>query len=251
MPISDPWFYVAAVPAVLLAGISKGGFGGGLGVLAVPLMALLVSPVQAAAIMLPILCTMDVFGLWAYRNTWDRRNIAIMVPGALIGIAVGALTFRYFNDDLVRLLIGGIAVSFTVHHWLKRQPATTEGVPARRMTGTLLSAVAGFTSFVAHAGGPPIQFHLLPQRLDKTVFVGTTVVFFLVVNYVKLIPYGYLGLLSSANLGTSLALAPLAPLGIWIGVRLHKVVPETLFYRFCYAMLLITGTKLIWDGLSG
>ena len=157
MPISDPWFYVVAVPAVLLSGISKGGFGGGLGILAVPLMALFVSPVHAAAIMLPILCTMDVFGLWAYRTTWDRRNLAIMVPGAIVGIVIGALTFRYFNDDMIRLLIGGIAVSFTVHHWLKRRPARPAGREAKVVSGAAWSSVAGFTSFVAHAGGPPVN----------------------------------------------------------------------------------------------
>ena len=248
MPISDPWFYVVAVPAVLLSGISKGGFGGGLGILAVPLMALFVSPFHAAAIMLPILCTMDLFGLWAYRNTWDRRNLIIMLPAALVGIAVGALTFRFFDEDFVRLLVGGIAVAFTLNRWLKRQPKGGRG--AGIVSGSAWSVVAGFTSFVAHAGGPPLQFHLLPQRLDKTVYVGTTVVFFLVVNYVKLVPYGILGLFSPANLGTALVLAPLAPLGIRLGVRLHSVVPEVWFYRVCYVMLLLTGCKLIWDGLS-
>ncbi len=224
MPVADPWFYLAAVPAVLLAGISKGGFGGGLGVMAVPLMALFVSPVQAAAIMLPILCVMDIFGLRAYRNTWDRRNIAIMVPGALVGILVGTLTFRYLDDGMIRLLIGTIAIGFTLHHF-------------------------GFTSFVAHAGGPPVQFFLLPQRLDKTLYVGTTVVFFFAINYVKLVPYGWLGQFSPDNLLTALVLAPLAPLGIWLGVRLHGPVGRELFYRLCYGMLLVTGVKLLWDGL--
>jgi uncharacterized membrane protein YfcA len=249
MPISEPLFYLAAVPAVLLAGISKGGFGGGLGVLAVPLMALIVSPVQAAAIMLPILCLMDIFGLRAYRTNWDRRNIAVMVPGALLGIAVGTLTFRYLDDGLIRLLIGALAIGFTLHYSLARNAG---GGPARprRLVGTLASALAGFTSFVAHAGGPPVQFFLLPQRLDKTLYVGTTVVFFFVVNYVKLVPYGWLGQLSADNLSTALILAPLAPLGIWLGVRLHGTVGQALFYRLCYGMLFVTGVKLLWDGLS-
>ncbi|MDH3594334.1 MAG: sulfite exporter TauE/SafE family protein [Rhodospirillales bacterium] len=247
MPITDPWFYLAAVPAVLLAGISKGGFGGGLGVMAVPLMALFVSPVQAAAIMLPILCLMDIFGLRAYRNTWDRRNIAIMVPGALVGILIGTLTFRYLNDGMIRLLIGTIAIGFTLHHFARRVSLR----PARpsRLVGGLASALAGFTSFVAHAGGPPVQFFLLPQRMDKTLYVGTTVVFFFVINYVKLVPYGWLGQFSPDNLLTALILAPLAPLGIWLGVRLHGPVGHELFYRLCYGMLLVTGVKLLWDGL--
>jgi uncharacterized membrane protein YfcA len=249
MPIAEPWFYLAAVPAVLLAGISKGGFGGGLGVLAVPLMALIVSPVQAAAIMLPILCLMDIFGLRAYRTTWSRRNIRVMVPGALLGIAVGTLTFRYLDDDLIRLLIGTLAIGFTLHHFLVRNAG---GGPARpsRLVGGAASALAGFTSFVAHAGGPPVQAYLLPQRLDKTLYVGTTVVFFFVVNYVKLLPYGWLGQLSTDNLSTALVLAPLAPLGIRLGVRLHGTVGQAAFYRLCYGMLFVTGVKLLWDGLS-
>lgn len=248
MPVAEPLFYFAAVPAVLLAGISKGGFGGGLGILAVPLMALFVSPVQAAAIMLPILCLMDIFGLRAYRNAWDRANIAIMLPGALVGILIGTLSFRYLDESLMRLLIGALAIGFTLHHFLLRAAAGPAG--PRRLVGTLAAALAGFTSFVAHAGGPPVQFFLLPQRLDKTLYVGTTVVFFFVVNYVKLLPYGWLGQLSADNLATSLVLAPLAPLGIWLGVRLHRPVGHALFYRICYGMLFVTGLKLLWDGLQ-
>jgi uncharacterized membrane protein YfcA len=248
MPVAEPLFYLAAVPAVLLAGISKGGFGGGLGIMAVPLMALVVSPVQAAAIMLPILCLMDIFGLRAYRDAWDRRNIAIMVPGALLGILLGTLTFRYLDEGLMRLLIGALAIGFTLHHFVLRGAARGPARP-RRLVGALASALAGFTSFVAHAGGPPVQFFLLPQRLDKTLYVGTTVVFFFVVNYVKLLPYGWLGQLSTDNLSTALILAPLAPLGIWLGVRLHRPVGRELFYRLCYGMLFVTGLKLLWDGL--
>ncbi len=250
MPIADPLFYAVAVPAVLLAGISKGGLGGGMGLMAVPLMSLFISPVQAAAIMLPILCTMDIFGLRAYRDRWHRRNVAIMVPGALAGIAVGALTFRTLDENLVRLLIGAIAIGFTTHHWARPRPSNRPTRP-NRLVGGVSSAIAGFTSFVAHAGGPPVQFYLLPQRMDKTVLVGTTVVFFFVVNYVKLVPYGWLGQFSSDNLMTSLALGPLAPFGIWLGVRLHKVIPRELFYRLCYAMLFVSGVKLLWDGLAG
>ncbi len=246
MPITDPWFYAAAVPAVLVAGVSKGGFGGGVGFVSVPLMAMAISPIQAAAVMLPVLCLMDVFGLWAYRATWDRRNVAIMVPGALAGIAVGALTFRYLDDDLVRLMIGTIAVVFALYYWFGGARARRQR-PASIGVGGLWSAVAGFTSFVAHAGGPPVQVYLLPQRMDKTLFVGTTVIFFFVVNYAKLVPYAMIGQFSAENLATALVLAPLAPIGMRLGIRLHDVVSQALFYRLCYGALTITGTKLIWD----
>ena len=246
MPITDPWFYAAAVPAVLVAGISKGGFGGGVGFVSVPLIALVISPIQAAAVMLPILCLMDLFGIWAYRATWDRRNVAIMVPGALAGIAVGAFTFRYLDDDLVRLMIGAIAVVFALHYWFGGATARRQR-EASLTAGSLWSAVAGFTSFVAHAGGPPVQVYLLPQRMDKTLFVGTTVVFFLVVNYAKLVPYAMIGQFSAENLWTALVLAPLAPVGMWLGIRLHGVISQALFYRLCYGAQTITGAKLIWD----
>ncbi len=251
--ITDPLFYVAAVPAVLIFGVSKGGIGGGLGVLAVPMMALVTSPIQAAAILLPILCVMDLFGLHAYRGIWHRRNIALMLPGALAGIAVGTLTFRYLSDDVVRLIVGAVAIGFVAYHWagglVLRRAADHRTRPGP--AGLFWSAISGFTSFVAHAGGPPLHIYLLPQRMDKTLYMGTLIVFFAVVNFVKLVPYGFLGQLSADNLGTALVLSPLAPVGIWIGVRFHRMLSERLFYNLCFAFLTLSGAKLIWDGLDG
>jgi len=248
--ILDPWFLAFAIPAVLTAGISKAGFGGGLVVLAVPLMALAVSPVQAAAILLPILCAMDIMGLAVYRRIADFRNLTIMIPGALAGIAVGTFTFEYLNDDVIRLIIGTIALVFTFQKLLNVGPKHEAPGPSISR-GTFWSGLAGFTSFVAHSGAPPVQFYLLPQRLDKSVYVGTTVWFFTVVNYIKLIPYGFLGQLSFDNLATSAMLLPLAPLGIWMGLRLHRIVSDTVFYRIAHVFLLIAGVKLVWDGVTG
>ena len=249
-PPDDPLFYAAAIPAVLIAGIGKGGFGGSIGMLATPLIALTTSPLQAAAVMLPILCTMDVLGLIAYRTRASWRNLAIMAPGAVAGIAIGAVTFDVMDEDIIRLLIGSIAVLFTLRQVLPTGVGASVTRPSW-FPGTLWAGVSGFTSFVAHAGGPPVQMYLLPQRLDRTLYVGTTVWFFFLVNYVKLIPYGMLGQLSADNLGTSLLLAPLAPLGIWIGVKLHTRVNETWFYRVIYFFLMIAGIKLLLDGVSG
>ncbi|MEQ8603385.1 MAG: sulfite exporter TauE/SafE family protein [Marivibrio sp.] len=250
--IEDPLFYAVAIPAVMIAGISKGGFGGGLGIVAVPTMALVIGPIEAAAIMLPILCAMDVFGLIAYRRTADWTNLARLLPGAIAGIVVGALTFRLFDADAVRLTIGLIAVLFTLQHWTGFGPRRADGAPPRPswLKGSGFGGVAGFTSFVAHAGGPPVQFYMLPQRIDKTLYVGTTVWFFFAVNAAKLVPYSMLGLFSAENLGTSLALAPLAPLGIWAGVRLHRLVSQQVFYRIAYGLLFLTGLKLCWDGAA-
>ncbi|MEQ8285143.1 sulfite exporter TauE/SafE family protein [Thalassospira sp.] len=248
--IADPFFYALAIPAVLIAGVSKSGFGGGLGVMTVPLMALAVSPQVAAAIMLPILCLMDLANVWAYRKRWDRRNMLILVPAALAGILIGTLTFSYLSVAAVKLIIALIAIIFTLDHWLRGKKAGDTPKQSTWGKGTVLGGLAGFTSFVAHAGGPPVSMFLLPQRMDKSVFVGTTVMFFIVVNYVKLIPYWFLGQFNPSNLGTAALLIPVALFGTWLGLWAHDKVNVTLFYRICYGLLFLTGVKLFWDAMA-
>lgn len=251
-PIADPYFYALAIPAVLLAGIGKGGFGGSIGMLATPMIALATSPVQAAAIMLPILCTMDILGVAAYRLNASWRNLAMMAPGALAGIAVGALTFRYMNDDAIRLFIGGIAVSFALYNWGGKWLGRVAAIASPRLIPAVgWSGLSGFTSFIAHAGGPPVQMYLLPQRLDKALFMGTTVWFFFLVNYAKLAPYAWLGQFSGVNLASSAVLLPLAPIGIWAGVYLNRRVSQEAFYRIIHVLLFVIGLKLLYDGASG
>ncbi len=250
--ITDPFFYLAAIPAVILFGIAKGGFGSGLGVLAVPLIAMVVSPVQAAAILLPILCLMDLVGLWAYRGKWILPELRILLPASLVGIAVGTLLFEFMSPARLRLLLGIVAISFTLNHWLQTvMQRATEQKLFGPGAGIGAAAVAGFTSFVAHAGGPPITMYLLRRGINRTQFVATTVVFFAVVNYVKLAPYAWLGQFDASNLMTSLILAPLAPLGIGMGVWLHNRVTDRFFFKFAYAMLFVVGLKLIYDGSTG
>lgn len=249
--ITDPWFYAAAIPAVLLFGISKGGFGGGLGTLAVPLIALVISPIQAAGILLPILCLMDLLSLWAYRNKWIWTELRVLLPASLIGIGVGTLLFEYMSPSIIRLIIGVVAITFTAHYWLNRKKARREGLSDfPKSAGIVGGGIAGFTSFIAHAGGPPINMYLLRRPLDRTDFVATTVLFFAVVNYVKLIPYAWLGQLQAGNLLTSLALAPLAPIGVFIGVYLHKRVSDRFFFGFVYVLLFLVGWRLVWDGVT-
>jgi uncharacterized protein len=246
--ITDPWFYAVAIPAILLMGVSKGGFGSGAGLFATPLMALAVPIPQAAAILLPILVVMDVAGLWAYRGVFSRENMKVILIGGVAGVALGALTFRYFDEAWIRLILGVIAIGFVLQRYAMRAGSK----PAARSTarGLFWSAFAGLTSTIAHAGGPPLSVYLLPQRLDKAILVGTTVIFFAVINVVKLLPYAWLGLFDARNLSTSLVLSPLAPLGIWLGVFLMRRTSERLFYRIAYGLLLLVGVKLIWDGLA-
>ncbi len=250
--ISDPLFYFAAVPAVLIVGISKGGMGGGLGILAVPLMSLVIPPFQAAAIMLPILCVMDLFGLHGFRGHYHSRNLRILLPAALLGIVIGTLSFQYLTEHHIKLLTGLIATGFTLNYGFRRYRQIPERTrTASPFSGCFWGTLAGFTSFSVHAGGPPLNIFLLPQRLDKTLFVGTTVIFFAVVNYVKLLPYGWLGLLDYRNLSTSLALMALAPIGVRMGMYLHHRISEVWFYLLCYSLLFVTGLKLISEGLAG
>lgn len=244
-------FYAAATFGILLTGVFKGGFGGGPGGIAVALMSMFVAPADAAGIVLPILCAMDVFGLLAYRKQWSGHHVRALLPGALLGILLGSLAFGVVPVEWVRLLIGVIAVTFTLNRWfdIAQRLGSEAGKPGP-VIGFLSGATSGLTSTMAHAGGPPLLVYLLPQRMDKTLFVGTSVVFFAIVNYLKLIPYGLLGQLSPKNLGLSLLFAPLAPLGIWLGLHLERRIPEKPFYRVSYAILFATGCKLIYDSLS-
>lgn len=248
--LTDPTFYLAAVPAILLFGIAKGGFGGGLGILAVPLMALVVSPVVAAAILLPILCLMDIASLWAYRGRWVWSELWVLMPASVLGIAAGTLTFGAMSPAMIRLLLGVIAIGFTLIHWYQQLAQRSER-PLPKPAGFVAAVAAGYTSFVAHAGGPPLAVYLLRRGLDRTAFVATTAVFFAVVNYAKLVPYAWLGQFDTSNLLTSLVLAPLAPAGIAAGVWLHRRVSDRQFYHVAWTMLFIVGIKLIADGISG
>ncbi len=243
---ANPWFYLTTIPAVLIVGVAKGGLGGGIGLIGVPLMALTMPPFQAAAIMLPILILMDIHAVWNYRNNGDWENLRILIPAAVLGILIGSFTFNYLDAAQIRIMIGVIAVTFVLNHFLRPGGARKTAVSIPK--GAFWGMVSGFTSFGVHAGGPPINVYLLPQQLDKTVFQATTVTFFTVVNLVKLVPYGLLGQFNAENLGMSLLLAPLAPVGISLGYYLHHKIDQQLFYRVVYISLMLVGSRLIYAG---
>jgi uncharacterized protein len=253
VPLTDPIFYALAIPAFLLVGISKGGFGGGLGSMGVPMMALAIPVPQAAAIMLPLLMAMDVFAIRRYRRDWSRAHMAILLAGAVIGTILGYLAFKLLDELWVRLLIGGIAVLFgaqdLIREFLGRHPAVP-GAP-NWPKGVFWSSMSGVTSFIANAGGPPLQVYLQPYRLDKTVFVATVSVFFWVINWLKFFPFIHLGLFTFENVATSAALLPLAAAGMWVGFKLHTRVDQKRFYLWCNLFLFLTGWKLVYDGLKG
>ena len=249
-PITDPLFLALAIPAVLMVGIAKGGVPG-LGLLGVPLLALVISPVQAAGIFLPILIVMDAFGAWGYRKEWDKRIALGFVPAATIGVIIGFVLADNVDENMVRLVLGLIALFFSfnfVRQQLKHGQLIqrSEKGPRRWWWGSL----TGFTSFVAHAGGPPYQAYALPLGHDKTKYVATSVLFFGLINLIKLPPYAMLGQFDATNIATSLMLAPLAPIGIWTGMWLHKRIREAPFFYLAYFALAAAGVKLVWDGIQ-
>lgn len=241
-------FFAAMVPAVILMGLAKGGFGG-LGLLSLPLMALVVSPVAAATIMLPLLIAQDTVTVWSYRRNFDRRTLATLIPGALIGVLAGYLLAVRVSEAAVGLVIGLIALGFALRRLLvpgaAQAPAKGPSYPA----GTFWGALSGFTSMVAHAGGPPFQIYVMPQRLPPASFVGTGALFFAGINLVKVAPYLALGQFTTANLTASAALLPVAIASTVAGVWLVRRVPAERFYTIIYWLLLMIGIKLVFDGV--
>jgi hypothetical protein len=243
--ITDPYFYIVSVPAVLLLGISKSGFGTGFGALAVPMMALAVSVPQAAAIMMPLLFVMDVLGIRALRKELDKKLLRFLLPFGLLGTLVGALLFGLLDAKVVAGIVGVFTLLAVAQRVLF--PPHADSAPPPRWLGAILTTASGFTSFVAHAGGPPISAYVIPLRLAPVVYAATMAYFFFFINLSKWVPYAWLGLLDMRNLLTSLALMPLAPIGVWIGVRLARRISPVLFYRLVHWGLFLTGSKLVWD----
>jgi uncharacterized membrane protein YfcA len=246
--ITDPFFYLIAVPAVLLLGVSKSGFGAGFGSLAVPLMALAVTVPQAAAILMPVLLLMDLLGLATFRNHVDRALLRLMVPFALVGVVLGAVLFKLLDAQVVAAIVGGFTLLFLAQQMLfKPKP---HGPPPPRWQGALLLMTSGFTSFIAHAGGPPVNAYVMRLKMPPLLFTGTLAYLFFFINLAKWLPYAWLGLLDLRNLATSVVLLPLAPLGVWLGVRLARRIRPDLFYRLIRLGMFLTGSKLLWDGLA-
>ena len=247
--LTDPWFYAAAFPAMIIVGLSKGGFSS-IGLLAVPILALVISPVQAAGITLPILVLNDLIALIAYWGVFDRRTVAIILPGAVVGILIGWLTAAWVTEHEVRLIVGLTSILFSLNWWFRhrRSPEPRGHDPVK---GTFWGVVAGFTSFVSHAGGPPFQMYALPLRLEPRLFAGTSVLVFAIMNAVKTVPYFFLGQFDTENLTASLVLLPISIPATFLGVWLVKRFETESFYRIVYAMFFLIGVYLFWEGLTG
>lgn len=244
--ITEPIFYVIAIPAVIFLGLAKGGFSG-VGTAATPLLALYLPPLEAAALLLPILLSQDAISIYVFRREWDAWNLKVMLPGAALGMGAGWLFAAHVSDDVIRILIGVIALAFVANAWLRTGHTSQESTA---LSGVFWGAISGFTSFASQGGGPPYQVHMLQQGLPKMVFVGTTTIFFAAMNAMKVVPYFMLGQFSAKNFSTSLALLPIAVLANAVGIFMVRRVPTVIFYRITYILLFLLGLLLLWQGLN-
>jgi uncharacterized membrane protein YfcA len=246
--ITDPLFYLVSVVAVILLGLSKGGFFG-LGVMALPLMSLFVPPLQAAAILIPTVIAQDLLTVWTYRRDWSAWNVKVMVPGMLVGVVIGTLFAASLAPVHIRLAIGLIAAAFVLRHWLGQR---FERLASRSntATGLVFGAIGGFTTLLANAGGPAWQMHLLPQRLDKFTYAGTLTMLFAISNVMKLPAYATLGQLTMDNLLVGAVLLPAALVANYAGLWLVRRTPAGLFFRIAYVLMFLIAVELIRGALT-
>lgn len=246
----DPTFYAVAIAAVFIVGLSKSGLVASMGIVGVPLLTLVMPARDAAGMLLPLLLVTDAIALFVYRREVDWRVFWILLPGALIGTAIGWALSAAVSEAMVRLAIGIVTLLFVLDAWLPLRKKL-EALPPSHPWGWFWGGIAGFTSFISHTGGPPVQIYMLPLRLPPALFAGTTAVFFAVVNAVKIVPYFFLGQLSVSNMQAAATLVPVAIAGTLIGVYLVRRISQTLFYRIAYVLIFLLSLKLIYDGVLG
>ena len=244
--LADPFFWLVIIPAVTFLGLSKGGFAG-IGMASTPLVALVLPPLKAAAILLPILLVQDAISVFVYRRDWSAWNLRVLMPGAVIGVVVAWLLAAHVSEAFVRLSIGVIGISFSINTWLSRLPQKVARPTAA--SGVFWGALSGFTSTLAQVGAPPFQVHILPQRLDKMTLVGTTTIFFASVNVMKVVPYFSLGQFSAEGLTLTLALLPLAIGTNFLGFWLVRKTPTEVFYRIAHIVVFVISVALLVQGV--
>ncbi|MDB5677558.1 sulfite exporter TauE/SafE family protein [Sphingomonas bacterium] len=242
-------FFALAVPAVILLGLSKGGFVG-MGALSLPILALAVSPVRAAAILLPVLIVQDVVGVWVFRRSWDGHVLGWMLPGSVAGIALGWWYAASVPEAAVLGLVGAISMVFGLYRlWIARGGKVAAPARSPGWVGTLFGVASGFTSQIAHAGQPPFQIWALPRGLDRDTLVGTTAIFFAATNWLKVPAYWQLGQFTQANLTAAASLIRVAIVSTLAGVWLVRRVSPARFYTAIYVLMVLVGAKLVWDAL--
>lgn len=244
--VLEPLFYVVALLSVFVHGMGKAGFGMGLPILAIPMMSLFISPIQALSILVIPLIFMDLITIHRFKGLWNKEILKFIIPFSLLGIVIGTITFQYLSENSLRVILGLIALGFGLNYFLTFIQEVAFN--SSKKIGSFWSILSGFTSFSIHAGGLPISFYLLPMRLDRRIYVATTAVFFLSLNLIKLIPYAYFGQINLQNFYISAILLPLAPLGVYFGAYLTNKVSQDFFYNLSYFCLILAGLKLVYDG---
>ena len=245
--IEHPTLLVLLCLASLFIGLSKGGLPA-IAMLSVPLLSLSMSPLTAAALLLPIYILSDMVGVWLYRREYSASNIRILIPAGVLGVLIGWATAAYVSDTMVSLLIGVMGVSFCLYTWLFKRANSAATVASTRK-GLFWGTLSGFTSFVSHAGAPPFQIYMLPQQLPKMVFAGTTTIVFTVVNLAKIIPYSNLQPYSLSTLKVSVYLLPIAAIGTVVGRQLIQRLSEKWFFLAVQIALFLISIRLIINGI--
>lgn len=246
--LSDPFVLAMALLAVLILGLAKGGFSG-LGALATPLLALALPPTVAAALLLPVLLVQDVISVWSFRKTWDRWIVAWMLPGAALGVGLATLFAAAVDEAQVMLALGAITMAFGLYRlWLERGGRAVAASDSPGWVGTLFGVATGFTSQIAHAGGPPFQFWVTPRKLPHNVFVGTSSVTFAAINWIKVPSFVALGAFTRDVLIGAALLVPFAVATTLIAARLIRRLDSQRFYTLIYLLMVALGAKLVWDG---
>jgi len=247
MPLFQNLPWLAAV-AALLVGLSKGGLPA-VGMLGVPLLALVMPPVTAAVLLLPIFVMSDMVGVWLYRRHYSAANLRVLIPAGVLGVLVGWLTASHIPERVITLLIGFMGVGFCLNVWLRRGDAAQAKRPSTPW-GWFWGLVAGFTSFISHAGAPPFQVYVLPQKLPKAEFAGTATILFAVINASKIWPYQNLRPYSAQGLWQAAVLIPFALAGTVLGAYLTRRIADAWFFRLVQISLLVVSIKLVADGLG-
>ncbi len=245
--ITDPWFYLVAIPAVALFGLSKGGFAGA-SLPAMPLLAFVMPPLMAAAVVLPVLIVQDLVTVYTFRKSFDARMLTLMLPGAMLGLAIGWATATSISPDQIRFAVGLVAALFCLNAWFGGHVAGSQPAPHSPAGATFWGTISGFTSFIIHAGGAPFSIYALPRQLPKQVLAGTGAIYFAVINAAKIPAYLALGTMTRETMLLSAALLPAAVVTNYGGIYLVRVIPQALFYRILYALLFVLALKLMFDG---
>jgi uncharacterized protein len=245
MTVSLPVFLVITAVVAFLIGLAKGGFGGTLGTLATPMMALILPADQVLGILLPILMFADIFAVTMHWRRWDFRLVWLLIPGSLVGVTVGTLFITNAPTHTLRVVLGVIVLFFTVYKLFENRIFASLPYRPRNWHGLLAGTVAGFSSALAHTGGPPVSVYLLLQDILPPVFIATSAVFFFLLNWIKVPYYLYADLFDLRALGQIVWLMPLVPLGVWVGKRFGDRVSKQTFDRIIVFLLAIAALLLI------